>query len=331
MPKTSKYPKLRTHIKRGKAGQVWTSYWYDMRGTGKPDIPLGSDYQEALKKWDEVHNDRPRIAGTLEEAFRKWEQEELPGHKEETRKGYTRHLAKIRPVFGPATWDAVSGKDIYGYLQKRSAKTQGNREMALLSVIWGKARVWGMVEAPFPLYRSGKWKHKESKRQVEVTDEAFDAIYKHADAVLRDAMDLATATGLRVRDVLGLRLSDVRGTRLVVEANKTGKRVEFDLSASAVLPAIIERRKQAKAPHLFLLTFGDRIVTERMLRDRFAEARDKAAKEVPEVAGMFMRDCRKRAAQLADSLQEASRLLQHSSTALTASVYRGGEKVKPVR
>lgn len=35
MPKTSKYPKLRTSVKRGKAGQAWVSYWYDMRGSGK--------------------------------------------------------------------------------------------------------------------------------------------------------------------------------------------------------------------------------------------------------------------------------------------------------
>jgi hypothetical protein len=38
MPKTSKYPKLRVYVKRGRAGQVWTSYAYDMRGTGEPDI-----------------------------------------------------------------------------------------------------------------------------------------------------------------------------------------------------------------------------------------------------------------------------------------------------
>jgi hypothetical protein len=43
MPKPSKHPKLRVSVKRGKAGQVWISYWYDMRGTGKPDMPLGND------------------------------------------------------------------------------------------------------------------------------------------------------------------------------------------------------------------------------------------------------------------------------------------------
>ena len=47
MPKRSKHPRLRVHIKRGKAGQVWTSYWFDNRGTGQPDVPLRTDYDAA--------------------------------------------------------------------------------------------------------------------------------------------------------------------------------------------------------------------------------------------------------------------------------------------
>ena len=38
MPKISEFPRFRTYVKHGKAGQSWTSYGYDMRGTGRPDI-----------------------------------------------------------------------------------------------------------------------------------------------------------------------------------------------------------------------------------------------------------------------------------------------------
>ena len=118
MPKRSKHPRLRVHIKRGKAGQVWTSYWFDNRGTGQPDVPLGTDYDAALLRWAELRQGALRITGTVEEALRRYE-----------------------------------------------------------------------------------------------------------------------------RDVLTLRLSDVRGGKLVVTAAKTGKRAEFALDASAVLPAIIARRR----------------------------------------------------------------------------------------
>ena len=54
MPAKSDYPKLRTHRKRGDNGQLWVSYWFDMRGTGKPDIPLGTDFADALSKWERL-------------------------------------------------------------------------------------------------------------------------------------------------------------------------------------------------------------------------------------------------------------------------------------
>ena len=144
-------------------------------------------------------------------------------------------------------------------------------------------------------------------------------------------MDIASATGLRVRDVLGLRLSDVREGKLVVKAGKTGKTAEFDLNESAILPPLIERRRQSKAPHLSMLDCDGGQVTERMLRDRFERARDAAVKDVPECAGLYLRDLRKRAAQLAGSLDEASNLLQHSSRAVTRKHYAGNDKVRPVR
>src|SRR4051812_29745409 len=78
MPKKTPYPRLRVHVRKGKAGQVWTSYYYDGRPDGQSDTALGSDYEEALKRWDEIHNHKPRIAGTLQEAFNRWREEVLP-------------------------------------------------------------------------------------------------------------------------------------------------------------------------------------------------------------------------------------------------------------
>lgn len=43
--------------------------------------------------------------------------------------------------------------------------------------------------------------NKEPPRKVEVTDAMFAAVYEQADRVLRDAMDIATSTGMRVTDV----------------------------------------------------------------------------------------------------------------------------------
>lgn len=331
MPKKSKLPGFRQHVRKGKQGQVWVSYWLDMRGTGKPDIPLGTDHAQALAEYHRVKTDKPRIAGTIEEAFRRWERECLPEYENATtRRNYAQSLKMMRPVFGPATWDSVKVSTIAEYLRKRSAKTQANREKALLSVIWGKAREWELTALPFPAYKM-RLSNPERAQDVEVTQAAFDAVYRHAPQHLKDAMDVASATGLRVRDIVALRLAPVGSDSLRFTASKTGKQGAFDLAQSPVLHALVRKRREAKAPHLFLLTNGNRQVTERMLTDAWARARAKALPECPEVEGLLLRHLRKYAAQLAGSLPEAQALLQHGSAATTARHYRPSEKLRPVR
>jgi len=335
---TNKYPRLRHHTRKRASGKVVIYYFYDMREQGLPDVSLGTNYDDAVKKWDELHNLRPRIVGTIEEAFKRWEQEVLPNYKNKgTRDGYTRHLRKIRPAFGKSTWDGVTFAHLKGYLKARSAKTQGNRELAVLSIVWNWARGEGLTALPWPaagLEKSG-WKNKEKARTFEVTDELFSAVYEKADQVLRDCMDIATATGLRITDA---RLITVpQGGRLRFQASKTEKPAYFEIASSAVLSAIWERRKILKAYHLmFLSTPTGRPVSYPMLRGRWDKAREAAATAAEasgnlelaaEIRAMYLRDMRKRASDLAGSLQEASELLQHSSQAVTNRHYR----TKPTR
>ena len=66
-------------------------------------------------------------------------------------------------------------------------------------------------------------------------------------------------------------------------------------------------------------------------RNAAQQARAAAVVDCPEAAGLWLRDMRKFAGQLAPSLAEASKLLQHSSLSVTQRHYRQGEKLTPVR
>jgi hypothetical protein len=355
MPKTSKYPKLRVYVKRGRAGQVWTSYAYDMRGKGEPDIPLGTDRDEAIRRWDEIHNRAPRLAGTIEEAFSRWELEVLPGYGSRvTRDGYAKNLRHLRPVFGAARWDEIDLPALKAYLRKRTGKVQANRELSLLSIVWNWARGEGLTDLVWPAHglERSKWKNAEGAREVEATPEvlaAWDAIYAEGDIVLRDCMDLATATGMRLTDCREVVLPASGVLRL--EASKTGKKADFDLALSDVLPNLIARRRAVKASHLMLLsTPTGRPVSSGMLRDRWDDARIHARLRVAMaadlssgeeqlrlygqaqlIADMWLRDARKLAAQSAESDEVAAGLLQHSSVAVTRRHYRPRAKLTPVR
>lgn len=341
MPKVTKYPRLRTKVYRGKSGQAYVYYLYDMRPDGKPDIRLGTDHTEALKQWDELHNKKPRIVGRLQEAFDKWRAVELPKYDSTvTRRNYAQNMTRIEPVFGQMTWDTITLPILREYLDRRTAKTQGNRELALMSIIWGKALLWGMTRCPWPAAGVKNWKNQESARTFEVTDALFNAVYAEADQVLRDCMDIATATGMR--------LTDARTIRMPVDGiirhkpSKTGKPVEFDVSASPVLAALVQRRVAMKSYCVMLLcTNTGRQVTQTMLRDRWNDARDRAALKASQtgnpdfakdIRAMYLRDMRSRAADLAGNMADASKLLQHSSQALTAKHYRNkAEKLTAVR
>lgn len=339
---TNTYPRLRSHTRKRKSGKVTTYYFYDMRPEGQPDVPLGTDHAKALARWDEIHNRAPRIRGTLQEAFERWREEVLPGYRASTRRDYTQLLGTIEKVFGVATWDGIALTDLRDYLKKRTAKTRANREMSLLSIVWNWARLEGLTTLQFPaagLSRS-KWKNKEKARKFEVTDELFAAVYADGDQVLRDCMDLASATGMRLTDCRTILLP--KGDLLRLDASKTGKAADFDLSLSSVLPGLLARRRAIKTSTLMLLVTTDgKPVSYGMLRDRWDIARLRAGirakianddELADRIAAMWLRDMRKRAADLAEDDDAAAELLQHSDKRLTRAHYRTKATVlKPVR
>ncbi len=328
MPKLTKYPRLRTKVYKGRGGQA---YVYDMRPEGKPDIRLGKDHARAVEQWEQLRNQIPLTIGRLEEAFARWERDELPRYDNaETRRGYAKQLKTLRPVFGGMAWDEVDLPALRLYLDHRSAKTQGNREMSLLQIIWGKAMLWGMTRQPWPAQGVKNWKNAEHAREFEVTGPMFAAVYAEADQVLRDCMDIASATGLRITDARTVRMP-VDGT-ITHRASKTRKAAKFIVADSPVLSALVERREAMRAYCVMLLTTTTgRAVTYRMLRDRWDTARDKAALKLERagqidagqrVRAMYLRDMRSLAADLAGDITEASKLLQHSSEAVTKKHYR---------
>ncbi len=358
MPKVTKYPRLRSYSRKNKDGKIRVYYFYDMRPEGKRDVALGTDHGEALTKWDELHNHKPRVQGRVQEAIDRWRSEFLDGvdglppkyEVKDTRDSYRRQIASVEAVFGAMVWDEITLPMLREYLERRVskkkpapgerktlAKTQGNREMSVFSIVWGKARLWGMTRLPWPAAGVKNWKHEESAREFTVTDDLFAAVYAEADQMLKDCMDIATATGMRLTDCRSVLLPST--DRLRLKANKTGKSADFDISLSQVLPDLVTRRRAMDASHLMLLSTSDGFpVTARALRTSWDNAREQAATNpanariADQLRKMYLRDMRKRASDLADDSEGASKLLQHSSVALTEKHYRSTvSRLKPVR
>lgn len=330
---TNKYPRLRTHSRKLKSGKLSVWYGYDQRPHG-PEISLGSDYARALEQWELLHLKKPLTLGRIQEAINAWRDEVLPTYDNmETRKSYGKQLANVEAVFGSMAWHEVTLPIMRQYLKKRTAKVQGNRELSVLSIVWSHARKEGMTELPWPAAGVKDWKNEETPRTFEVTDQIFEAVYEAGDQVLRDCMDIATTTGMRLTDARTVRMP-VDG-KLRFKSSKKGKHSFFVVAESPTLTALLARRGNVDCTTL-LCTEDGLPVSATTLRSCYDRARKAAAKAHPDLASsiqaMFLRDCRKRAADLAEDDEAASKLLQHSSVSLTKKHYTTkGSKLKAVR
>lgn len=357
MPKSTKYPRLRTHIRKGKGGRVYVYYFYDRRPDGQPDVPLGKDRETAIAEWEELHLGRRRIRGRITEAIQQWLRDRLPSYTNAgTRRNFNMHIRRVDAVFGMMSWQQVTLPMLAQYLQNRrnakdptkSAAVQANREMAVFQIVWNWARLTfpdGRSEAFTALHwpaaglEKAKWKNKEKPRKFKVTSKLFAAVYVQACQFLQDTMDLSSATGMRLTDCINVELPP--DSILHLTANKTEKENDFDLSLSAVLPALLARRRDYDANHDKVISTPDGFpVGLQDLRREWDKARIKAAlkaradgneKMAVLIEAMYLRDMRRFAADHAKNLEEARKLLQHASES-TTRVYRPqGDVLTPVR
>ncbi|SEQ89566.1 Phage integrase family protein [Azotobacter beijerinckii] len=341
-------PRMIRRIRTMKNGKQWVGYYYNgVDAMGKRmEIPLGTDLDEAKRKWAELDcKPLPRAANLMGAIFDRYEREIIPTKAPRTQRDNLAELKQLRPVFEYAPIDAITPHVIAQYRDKRSAKTRANREIALLSHIFNIAREWGLTEKENPA--AGVRRNKEKPRDYYAAQDVWDAVYGKAAPELRDAMDLAYLTGQRPADVLAMKRSAIAGDFLLVGQSKTAKKLRIRLvidgkktGLGQFIDGLLERHQPHLTPFLIATENGMR-VSSQMLRVRWDDARARAATEAAEngngdldqrIRQFQFRDIRPKAASEIDDLSAASRLLGHSSEQLTDTVYRRvGEVVDPTR
>lgn len=286
---------------------------------------LGKSLGEAMRQWGEMVH-RQFSARSMNDLFDRYAAEIIPTKAAATQSGNHRELAKLRPPFGNAGPDAVTAQHIYAYLDKRSAKVRANREIALLSDVYQKAIRWGVVTTN-PC--KGIERNKEKRRDRDVQDWEYEAVYKLANPTIQVAMDLAVITGLRQGDILKLKLADITPGGLRVTTGKTGKKVLFELTPG-LRDAIARAKKlRRRVGSLYLLagrtgapytSSGFRAMWQRLMK--------KALENEVITERFTFHDLR---AVAADRAQNPTELLTHSSAKQTATYLRRPTKLTPTR
>ena len=224
--------------------------------------------------------------------------------------------------------DAIAPMHVREYMDIRgqAAKVRANREKALLSHIFNKAREWGYTALQNPC--QGVKGFKEVGRSRYITDAEFDHVKAQAHFTVIDAMDLALLTGQRPADVLKLKRTDIRDGALWIVQNKTGARLGIEVTGelAAVIARINERPRLAISAWLVQDENGQPL-TQYALRSRFDKARTLAKVDFQ------FRDIRAKAATDTGDLAHSQTLLGHKNREMTEHYVktRSGARVKPLR
>ncbi len=304
--------------------------WYHVSGT-LPRIwtKLSIDRAEALRLWAQREGVREDDSTRLFSVVAKrYVREIFPMKAPPTRKDNDKELANRLKVFAHTPIDAIVPMHFREYMDIRGqvAKVRANREKALFSHIFNKAREWGYTAAPNPC--QGVKGFRETGRSRYITDQEFDQVKAHAHFTAVDAMDLALLTGQRPADVLKLKRNDIRDGALWVVQNKTGARLGIEITGelATTIARINERPRKAISVFLIQDENGQRL-TYFALRSRFDKARTLAKVDFQ------FRDIRAKAATDTGDLAHSQKLLAHKNRHMTEHYVKArmGERVKPLR
>ncbi|XXQ68973.1 tyrosine-type recombinase/integrase [Neisseriaceae bacterium B1] len=331
----------RLRAKMSSSGKVF--YYYDTCQKPRKWLPLGADYYEALKQYADLEMQycEPELAQKIDETLtfayvvKRYQREVLPRKSVATQQTNERELEKLLEFFNhpPAPINAIRPMHIREYLNWRSKKAaiRANREVALFSHIFNKAREWGYTDNENPV--RGVKKNTERGRDVYVSDEVFWRVFEQADRHIRQLMLVAYLCSQRVADTLKLKLSDFHDDALWIQQNKTGKKLRVALIGvfADVVKQILDERGEAK--HDFLFSKNGQPISYNQLRYGMDKARRLANVDKAEFQ---FRDLRAKAGTDKDEelgLNAAMDLLGHKNSSMTVHYvrHRKGKLVSPTR
>lgn len=331
---------------RQKAGGLY--YYYDTGGKPRREIPLGKNYIEAVKQWSiyEGKNSQPLIY--FKQLTDRYLLEVIPLKAAITQRDNISELSNLLTFFNnpPAPIAEIKPQHVQQYLEWRTANgtkslTRANREKALLSHIFNKARQWGVIDTANPCL--GIKAFTEKGRDIYIENDIFDAVYEVASQPLKDALDLSYLTGQRPADVVAMSEAHILGDELHVSQGKTTAKLRIAIQGDLklLIDRILQRKQTYKVRTLQLIcTEAGRAISREALTQRFDKARTKAAKLHPSLAARIMayqfRDLRAKAGSdkaESDGMREAQKQLGHKTMAMTEHYVRArkGQKVSPTR
>lgn len=279
---------------------------------------LDASYHTAIRMWSRLES--PGQAHTVSQMIEAYLIERHSELAEKTLQGYAESTKNINDEFGACYLDEIEAIDVRRWLHGRKARYSANNDLALLRAAYNYAIEMGWCNAnPAQVRRL-----KVSPRRRTATPEELAKISEVAPPIWRALIAAYVLTGARVSELRTLRRDQLTEEGIELHRSKVDK--QSTILWSSALREAIEQAKQAQSVES-VYVFPSRKggpYTLNGLQAMWSRFCKKAG-----VEGLQLRDLRRTAATKAATLEQASALLGHSSTAITARVYRVRDRVKP--
>lgn len=326
-------PRMRARKRASRKGGT-TYYYYDTGEKPRREILLGKDYLTALQAYTQLEintKESAANAALFEDLHNRYLVEVIPGKARRTQEVNLHYLKPLKEFFKGAPLKQIKPQHIAKYLQWRNkTPVAANREITLFGDMWRCAAEWGWVDAPNPAATVRR--HKEKARDRYIEDAEYIMVWNAADAVTRNAMDLAYLTGQRKGDLLALQESQIRDGAIWFRQEKTSNklRVEIKDALADLIDTIhaYKRDNHIISPYLLVTESGEPL-TNYLLRFRFHRAL-KAAKVDFTFHDIRAKTATDKAAQTSD--EKAQQHLGHASADQTRAYIRNrlGHLVEPM-
>lgn len=308
-----------------------THYYLDTGGKPRKEIPLGSDYVMAVRKWSELVSIETPSLITFSYVAELYKRDVIPTKAPRTQSDNLKELAWLLKFFDspPAPLDKIEPVNVREYLEFRlPTEVRANREKALLSHIWNYARTKGYTNKPNPC--QGVRGNKEEGRDIYVRDEIVRIVWEFSEPPLQDASDMAYLIAQRPADVFKLLPEDVGDEWIFIRQNKTRKKLRISITGELATLVDRIRARGVTGPKFINFSF----------RGAFDRARDAACEAYPEledeIRAYQFRDLRAKAATDMDEkkgIEAAKDQLGHANASMTAKYirHRQGKLVNPTK
>lgn len=248
-----------------------------------------------------------------------------------TQRDYLKHIRRLREWFGERIASELKPRDFSEFIDiKGRGRFNRNKTLAVLSAAFTQAVTrWYWIDRNV---LRDVWRHPSKPRDRLVTAEEFASLHSLAPLRIKLMMDLALITGQRQGDLLTMRWSDIKDGAWHLQQGKTGKRMAITLSPELkrvlgkcmALPDCGHPREVVilNESGLPYTSDGFRSIWQRHMRKWVSLGNQRCT----------FHDLRAACATRCGTIEEASKLLGHSSLQMTRRVYRRGiEYVEPLK